>query len=64
MRRREFIARLGGFAAAWSPAAQAQVRQRIPVIGYLDPGTAGTDSRLNALRQGLDQGGYVEGKNV
>jgi putative ABC transport system substrate-binding protein len=53
-----------GSAAAWPVVARAQVRQRIPMIGYLDPGTTGTDLRLNALRQGLDQGGYVEGKNV
>jgi len=56
--------RLAG-AATLPIAAQAQVRQSIPVIGYLDAGTAGSDeSILKALRQGLDQGGYVEGRNV
>jgi putative tryptophan/tyrosine transport system substrate-binding protein len=63
MRWREFIAGLGSVVTL-PLAARAQVRQRIPVIGYLDSGTAGTDRMLNAWRQGLDQGGYVEGKNV
>jgi putative ABC transport system substrate-binding protein len=63
MRRRDFIAGLG--AAAWPLVAGAQVRQRIPVIGYLSAGTAASDgSSLTALRQGLDQAGYVEGRNV
>src|SRR6516164_299045 len=64
IRRREFIAGLGG-AAAWPLAAGAQVRQRIPVIGYLSAGAAASDGRaLTAFREGLDQGGYVEGRNV
>src|SRR6516225_8980795 len=63
LRRREFIAALGG-AAAWPLAAGAQVRQRIPVIGYLSAGTAASDRFLAAFRETLNQGGYVEGRNV
>ena len=62
--RRDFITLLGG-AAAWPLAAGAQVRQRIPVIGYLSAGAAASDERfLAAFREGLDQEGYVEGRNV
>jgi putative ABC transport system substrate-binding protein len=63
LRRREFIAALGG-AAVWPLAAGAQVRQRLPVIGYLSAGSAASDRFLAAFREALDQGGYVEGRNV
>jgi putative ABC transport system substrate-binding protein len=61
MRRREFIALLGG-AAAWPVQARAQ-HPAIPVIGYLDlqpPGHVG----IEPFRQGLSETGYVEGRNV
>jgi putative ABC transport system substrate-binding protein len=62
MRRREFIAGLGG-AVAWPLAARAQ--QRIPLIGYLSISVTETAITLtNAFRQGLNEAGFVEGKNV
>jgi putative ABC transport system substrate-binding protein len=62
LRRREFIAALGG-AAAWPLAARAQQRG-MPVIGYLNPGAANSDPLLAAFRLGLNTGGYIEGRNL
>jgi putative tryptophan/tyrosine transport system substrate-binding protein len=64
MRRREFIAGLGGAAAAWPLPARAQ-QPAMPVIGWLNvpvPGTMG--SYLPAFKQGLADTGYVVGRNV
>ena len=63
MRRREFIALLGG-AAVWPLAARAQ-QPALPVIGYLNFGSPEFDTaRLTGLRRGLSQTGYVEGRNL
>ena len=68
MRRREFVILAGGSAAAWPRAAVAQQRQStVPVIGYLNPGGMPADDAhvaLTAIRQGLREGGFVEGQNL
>jgi putative ABC transport system substrate-binding protein len=64
MRRRDFVMLAGGAAAAWSLAASAQ-RSAVPVIGYLSGG-APNDSpqQKTAFLQGLNELGFVEGRNV
>src|SRR5262249_18451822 len=53
-----------GAAAAWPLAAHAQ-QPALPVIGYLNPGSPESDTpRLTSLRRGLNETGYVEGRNV
>src|SRR6266487_315895 len=59
MRRREFIALLGGAVAAGPLLARAQQLAKIPRIGIID------DSPIwNAFRQGLRDLGYLEGQNI
>jgi putative tryptophan/tyrosine transport system substrate-binding protein len=63
MRRREFIAGLGG-AAAWPVVARAQ-QPTMPVIGYLSARTPGDAVEILAdFRRGLAEAGFVEGRNV
>ena len=64
MKRREFITLVGG-AAAWPLAAHAQQPARVFRIGFLGFGAASTwSNRVEALRGGLRDLGYVEGKNI
>ena len=62
--RRELLAALGGAAAAWPLAARAQ-QQAMPLIGYFSARSPVTDvPMLSAFQQGLNETGYVEGRNV
>jgi putative tryptophan/tyrosine transport system substrate-binding protein len=67
MRRREFITLLGGAVVAWPLATHAQQAERMRRIGVL-MGLPATDPessrRLMAFRQGLQELGWTEGRNV
>jgi putative tryptophan/tyrosine transport system substrate-binding protein len=63
--RRELITMLGAAAAGWPLAAQAQQPMRLPRVGFL--GLAPESSfatRIDALRAGLRDLGYIDGKNI
>ncbi len=62
MRRRDFIALLGG--AAWPYAVRAEQSAR-PVVGFLSARSAGESAGVLAgFRQGLREAGFVEGQNL
>lgn len=63
MKRREFIALIGGMAIEWPLAAGAQQKGKLPVIGVLNPGSADTPGVVGLYR-GLRELGYAEGSNI
>jgi putative ABC transport system substrate-binding protein len=65
MRRRDLIKGIIGSAVAWPLTARAQ-QSAMPVIGWLSSGLRDTDDalRLPPFRLGLNEEGYVEGRNV
>jgi ABC-type uncharacterized transport system substrate-binding protein len=69
MKRREFITLLGGAIAAWPLAAAAQQGERMRRIGVLIGSATDADdtdvrARLAAFEQGLQQLGWIDGRNV
>jgi putative ABC transport system substrate-binding protein len=67
MRRREFISLLGGAAAAWPLAARAQQGERVRRVGVLMHTAADepeSQARLAAFLHGLQEAGWVVGRNI
>ena len=63
MKRREFVRLLGGAAALWPLAARAQ--SAMPAVGFLHGASPSYLGQFfDALRKGLGEAGYVEGRNL
>jgi putative ABC transport system substrate-binding protein len=64
MRRRAFITLLGGASVAWPLAARAQ-QPTMPVVGFLSIASPAPFAHLVAgLRRGLQDAGFVEGRDI
>jgi putative ABC transport system substrate-binding protein len=65
MRRREFIALVGGATFVWPLAASAQTQPKIPRVGYVFGGTPTSAKHVfEVFREGLRELGYVEGQTI
>src|SRR5262245_39027932 len=64
MQRRDFIKVIAGSAVGWPLAARAQ-QPTMPVIGYLGVRSPAADAPfIAAFHQGLNEAGFIDGKNV
>ena len=64
MRRRDFIKAIGGSAAVWPLAARAQQPDKMRRIGVLVLGNPNPEPFLKEFRDGLQNLGYVDGRNI
>ena len=64
MRRREFIAVIGGAAVAWPLAARAQQSGKIPRVGILSPAADEAAATLVTFRKAIRDLGYIEGETI
>src|ERR1700751_2641003 len=64
MKRREFMALLGGAAATWPLAVRGQ-QAKLPVVGFMSARSLQSDGDLvAAFRKGLGNAGFIENRNV
>src|SRR4051812_7701731 len=63
LNRRDCMALLGGAAAAWPLATQAQQPARLARVGFISLGV-GPSANTEGFQQGLQQLGYMEGQNL
>ena len=63
VKRRQFITLIGGAAVGWPLAARAQ-QPKVPTVGVLVVGAAGSDQFWRLFREGMRELGYIEGQNI
>jgi putative ABC transport system substrate-binding protein len=63
--RRELLISVGATALTWSLASRSQRSTKVPHVGYMSTGSARSNAAfLDALKDGLRELGYVDGKNI